>query len=473
MTLHALRCAASLLVVLAPTAFAQNAAAPKADDVFKPWRLQNAAEWPEWLKVSGSQRTRFENLSGQFRAATNLDESDHLWALRTGLRADATFDHFVATAELMDSRQIDADRGSALDTTTVNAGELLQLFGGYTDTGVFEAEDKASLLVGRQTLDVGSHRLVARNDYRNTINTFTGVNATWEAKDKTAVQAFYVLPVRRIPADLDSLLDNDVEFDEDHPHAKFWGVHTKLQHLFESLTTELYYFGLDEDDAPGRTSANRRLSTVGARARRPAAKSEWDYEVEAAYQFGDSRSSTASSNTTDLDHKAEFVHFDFGYSFASEGKQHLSFLFDYASGDDSPNDGENNRFDTLYGARRWEFGPTGIFGALARSNLVSPGLRFNCTPREDVEVMVADRLAYLASDSDAFTTAGVRDSTGGSGDYVGNMAEVRVRWHVVPKSVSFEIGAAYLAAGGFLDDAPNASGNGDTTYAYVQSTLSF
>ncbi len=61
------------------------AAAPKAPEG---WRLQKALALPEWLKLSGSQRTRFEVLDGQFRSAANFDGSDHLFALRTTLRAD-------------------------------------------------------------------------------------------------------------------------------------------------------------------------------------------------------------------------------------------------------------------------------------------------------------------------------------------------------------------------------------------------
>ena len=46
--------------------------------------------------------------------------------------------------------------------------------------------------------------------------------------------------------------------------------------------------------------------------------------------------------------------------------------------------GENNRFDTLYGARRFDFGPTSIYGPFIRSNLNSPALRLFFKPEKTI-----------------------------------------------------------------------------------------
>jgi hypothetical protein len=450
---------------------AGGAAAKDGEKKAEPWRLTKEAALPSWLKLSGMQRTRFESLDGQFRAANTLDDSDHQWAVRTTLRADVALERFIASAEMWDARQFESDRGSVVDTTVVNSAEMVQLFAGYEDKDVFAAGDKASVIFGRHTMDLGNRRLVARNDFRNTTNTFLGFNARWESKSKNVLQAFFTLPTRRLPSDFDSLLDNDVELDDENRHVKFWGVYGTLAELFDKANLELYYLGIDEQDAPGLATANRAFSTVGARVVKRPAKELLDYEVEATYQFGDSRSSTTSN--TDLDHKAEHVHLEAGYTFDHDWKPRGVLQFDYASGDDSPTDGENNRFDTLFGARRWEFGPTGIFGAIARSNVLTPGLRVFVQPRSDIEVMAAYRPFYLASDTDTYVPGGVRDQSGGSGEHVGDLSEVRVRWHVAPGNWMLEFGVAYLAAGEFLDDAPNASGNGDTSYVYVQSLFTF
>ena len=78
---------------------------------------------------------------------------------------------------------------------------------------------------------------------------------------------------------------------------------------------------------------------------------------------------------------------------------------------------------------------------------------------------------WLASSKDAWTTGGVRDVTGNSGSYLGSQQEIRIRWDVLPGSLRLESGMAYLVAGGFLKNAPNASGEGNATYGYLQAVL--
>ncbi len=435
------------------------------------WRLSKALGLPDWLKLSGMQRTRFESLDGQFRSASALDDSDHQWQVRTTLKADVNYHGWLATGELWDARQFEADDGSALDTGTVNAAEMVQLYAGYEGKSVFAQGDKASLIFGRHTMDLGNRRLVARNDFRNTTNTFLGFNARWESSSKDSLQAFFTLPTRRLPSDFDALLDNDVELDDENRHVKFWGLYATFAEAVGKANAELYYFGLDEQDAQGLATANRSLSTVGGRLVQRPAKASFDYELEATYQFGESRTGTTSN--TDLDHEAHHVHLEGGYTFEHDWTPRTALQFDYASGDDSPTDGENNRFDTLFGARRFEFGPTGILGFIARSNVMTPGLRLVVNPRKDIELMLSHRPVFLASDTDAHTPSGVRDQTGGSGDHVGDFSELRLRWNVSPGNWMLEFGAAYAANGEFLNDAPNASGNGDTLYGYVQSLFTF
>lgn len=462
------RAAAQQPQAATPPAANPPAAAPKAPEG---WRLQKAFALPEWLKLSGSQRTRFEVLDGQFRSAAAFDGSDHLFALRTTLRADVKLERFLATAELMDSRQYEADRGSAVDTTVVNAAEMVQAFVGWESKGAWKEGDKSTVILGRHTMDLGNRRLVARNDFRNTTNTFDGVNWLWEDASKNSLRAFFTLPVRRLPGDQASQLDNDVELDDSNTHVQFWGLYGTLAELVPGVQGELYWLHLKEQDTAGLATANRNLTTTGARLLKRPAKSQFDLELESAYQFGESRSSTTSN--ADLDHLAFFHHAEAGYTFDAGWKPRLALQFDYASGDASGTDGENNRFDTLFGARRWEFGPTGIFGALARANLVSPGWRVTVVPKDGVDFMLAHRVAYLASATDSYTPGGVRDATGNSGDEIGQLVEARVRWTLIPGNLSLDFGVAHLFAGEFLENAPNASGNGDTNYAYIQTLLSF
>ena len=434
------------------------------------WRLGKALKAPQWLSLSGSFRTRIENMDDRFRAGRT--GSDQAVVTRLTFKSEIKFGEFTLGGELIDSRAFFNDSGSNVSTGVVNSVDLLQAYARWRTKNLITPESTSTLTVGRMTVDVGSRRLVARNRYRNTINEFTGVDWRWQAKSGREFRAFYLLPVQRLPGDRPSLLDNDAEFDEQSSDLSFWGLFYKLP-LWDKDALELYAFGLDEEDSSDRATRDRDFTTVGFRLFRKAALSQFDFVIENAIQFGESRSSNATTNTTDLDHLAHFHHFTLGYSFDYVWRPQLMFQYDYASGDDNPLDGDNNRFDTLFGARRFEWGPTGIYGPFARANLSTPGLRLKLKPASTITSFIAYRGYWLAADKDAWTTARVRDASGSSDSFLGHQVEVRVRYNPMPNNVRLEFGVAHLFAGEFIEQAPNANAADDITYAYSQITLTF
>ncbi|QDV09727.1 hypothetical protein Poly30_52860 [Planctomycetes bacterium Poly30] len=440
---------------------------PQEEQKQGPWRLATALGTPDWFEISGTVRGRYETFDKQFR--TGAGGYQDVFVTRSIVAATLRDTYLSATAEIIDSRVYSGVSDARLNTTIVNAVELLQAYLAADFTDTFEPGDKLRVQFGRHTMDVGSRRLVARNRYRNTINAFTGINAQWESQAGTKVRAFYTLPVQRLPGSAAALRDNEIEFDEEHPSTRFYGVHAELKDVALGANAEFYGYGLLESDGVDFNSRDRNLKTIGTRWNKKRATSEVHWEIESAYQFGES----PSSETQTLDHEAWFHHAMVGYEFDAEGKPRLEALFDYVTGDNDPNDDQNNRFDTLFGARRFEFGPTGIFGAFARSNLVSPGLRFVTKPADRWEVMATQRFHYLASDRDAWTTSGLQDPAGRSGSHIGNFSEVRLRYDLIPKSVLLEFGVAYLSAGSFIEDAPNATDQGDTLYGYFQTNFTF
>ena len=93
----------------------------------------------------------------------------------------------------------------------------------------------------------------------------------------------------------------------------------------------------------------------------------------------------------------------------------LAVEYDYASGDNNPKDNKDQRFDTLYGARRFDFGPTGIYGAFSRSNINTPGLPHQRFARSDVQVSLSHRIFWLASETDCWGGATYRHQPYSSG----------------------------------------------------------
>ena len=126
----------------------------------------------------------------------------------------------------------------------------------------------------------------------------------------------------------------------------------------------------------------------------------------------------------------------------------------------NPNDNNDQRFDTLFGARRFDFGPTGIYGAFARSNINTPGYRITLNPRSDLQLGVSHRAFWLASDTDAWTTTGpaasaLRDRSGNTSNYIGQQLELTARYDF-NSSLGFETGWTHLFKGDFAKDAPNS-----------------
>lgn len=431
----------------------------------KPWRLDDAIETPDWLKFSGSVRVRYEGIEGQFRAlniagSRRLNTSDHMMVMRTLLRTDLDFDTFGGVVELIDSRHFGAGTGSFLNTTVVNPIDFLQA---HATLNVDDVNGgKAIVRVGRYTMDIGSRRLSARNRYRNTINAFDGIDAVWSGPNSEKLRAFWNLPVRRRPADFQSLVDNDPNMDNQTSLSQFFGV--TYERELAGRKFELYALGLNEH---GSNTRRRKYFTPGGRIVSDKKVGCFDYEWEAAMQFGERGAPGA-----ELDHLAYFTHIALGYTFDAAWKPRVQIAFDYASGDSDGTDSDSGRFDTLFGARRWEYGPTGIYGAIARSNISSPDVRVQVKPNRTTTGFFAWRGLWLAQSGDTWTTARLTDNAGNAGNFVGHQIETRWRFNLPPKSLRLEVGAAHLFAGDFIENVAQSRGD-DTTYAYAQVAFTF
>lgn len=79
----------------------------------------------------------------------------------------------------------------------------------------------------------------------------------------------------------------------------------------------------------------------------------------------------------------------------------------------------------------------------------------------------------LAADRDSFSTTGVRDAAGRSGDFAGHQLEARIRYWIVPTWLRFEFDGLLLAKGRFLREAPNAPSGRWTRYTSFNLMASF
>ncbi|UJR85747.1 alginate export family protein [Sandaracinus amylolyticus] len=428
----------------------------------RPWRFVEAVGAPSWLGLGLEHRARFEHLANDFRA-TAIGDSTAL-SLRTLASAELRFEPLSIAVEAQDSRAF-ATEPTPLNPTIVDALELLRAYASLRLPNALEPGDHLAISLGRMTLDVGSRRLVARNDFRNTINSFTGLDLAWSSASGHAVRFFAVVPVVRLPSDASALADNTIELDRENLDALFWGVVYGTPLLALDVQVEAYLFELNERDGATAPSSDRRLYTPGLRLLRAPAPERLDLQLELMLQLGRSRATAAATDTDDLSHLAFSGHVSLGYRFAVAWSPRLVLQYDYATGDESPSDDANNRFDPLFGARRFDFGPTGLYGAIARSNVSSPGARVEIVPDRTIDAFVGYRLVWLASPRDAWTTAGLRDPSGLSGAFVGQQLEGRVRWQPFPRNLALELGAACL----FRGERPGVRSE-PAAYVYSQIT---
>jgi len=280
----------------------------------------------------------------------------------------------------------------------------------------------------------------------------------------------YALPQARLPDSRSDLLNNRVKMDRENFDLVLWGGLVAKQLAAKRGIVELSFYHLGERDSDALATRDRSLSTSGVRIYRDPAPGGLDYDSETIYQFGSISASFAPA-APKLDVSAWFTHFELGYSFARAWAPHVSLEFDYASGNGRGT--KFGRFDTLFGMRRSDFAPSGLYTAVGRSNLIASGVRLEVTPSKRIDAFAAYRALWLASRYDSFATTGVRDITGSSGRFAGNQVEARLRYWLVPRRLRLEWSGVFLAKGRFLETAPNAPDSGNTLYNALNATISF
>lgn len=455
-----------MLSAVSPVAALAQTASPQTAS--SPWSLHKAIDAPDDLKLSATFRIRYDAIDGQARPGFNA--SDDTVNCRTTLFAEYRTGPIRIGAELYDSRAYFADARTPITTNEVNVAEFVQGYVALNLDTVFGNGSRATIQAGRFVLNLGSRRLVAADDYRNTTNGYTGLRGDVALNGGINATAMYVLPTTRLPDDLPALLENDFAPDRESFDAVLWGGLASKANIVGKTTAELSFYRFGERDRASRPSRDRSLNTAGFRVFREPAPGKIDFEVEAYYQWG-RISSSALANAATLDVSATFLHADIGFTFIAPWKPRVSLRFDRVSGDE--NGPTFSRFDTLYGMRRAEIAPSGLYNTVGRANLLSPAVRLEVAPSKRTEVFVHYRPLWLASRTDSFSTSSVRDPAGRSGDFAGHQFEARWRQWLVIDALRFEANLIYLAKGRFLTTASNAPSTGDTRYLSFNLTSFF
>jgi hypothetical protein len=409
------------------------------------------AQGPVNVEFSGSARLRYESLGAVYRAG--LDGSDQLLSTQIFLRGELSGESLRLVGELIDARGYLQDDGSAISSSAYNAADIFQL---YIEAGISE---RLTARLGRFTMPLGSGRLSDASSFSNVPASFEGVRLQLDIDENWRAIGFFTAPVTRDPADRQALAKNRMGLDYADWHTRFYGAHLARNGLAYGLRAEAYLFALDENGGD-------RLITPGLRLRRPPQEGQYDFDAELMFQTGH-----RVVGATRRDVAAAAFQANAGYTFGRENPVRLSAHISYASGDRQGSI-DWNRFDPLFGGRGSDYGHTGLFGPIARENLLSYGARAEWTSGPVRARLVAHDV-YLAARTDSWGRARLTDASGASGRHVGQVIDTRIQWDAVPDRLTVEWGAAALIKGDFARNAPGAPDTGDTLYSYLSLSTRF
>ena len=394
------------------------------------------------LDLGGQYRLRYHSENNHAGTRLNGEDNDFLLSrlrvygnLRLG-------DHVRVYGELVDAASIGEDRPPR--GIEVDRWDLLN---GFVDVNFKLADTKFNVRAGRQELLFGQQRLISPLDWGNTRRSFDGVRVTAKNGGFT-FNAFAVSPRTVLPND-GNPTDTSRDFD---------GL--SLQYNIPGHEFELYRLRFDEDD-PSATQFD--YTTTGLRWK--GREGDVLFEAEGGIQRGDFGAQSL---------KAEFLTLGLGYHFKDVAwKPVVWAYYDYASGDEDPNDGVDGRFRQLFPlAHAW----LGLIDLVARENIEAFRLSAAMKPAKRVSLVTQFHKFNLASAQEGLFNAGggrIRfDPTGQANSDVGTEFDVFTNIKLMQR-MNVVVGYSRFWGGDFIDATNPANVTGNADFFYIQWVTNF
>ncbi len=306
---------------------------------------------------------------------------------------------------------------------------------------------------GRQEMLYGAQRMISPLDWSNTRRTFDGLKGFWRGERWNA-DAWWTRPVpfgQHIAGG-----QTDHNFDHPDQSQEFAGVWLSRKGL-DNHKLDFYYLRYNEYDAAPNTF---EYNTFGARWE--GSCEQWLWEAEGGYQFG-------AFNA--LTHSAGFYTLGLGRKFDLPWSPVAWIYYDWASGDQDPNDGVHQTFNQMFPLGHKYFGFMDIVG---RQNIEDWNFRVAASPHKRVKLMFWWHIFHLQQATDALYSAGgggIRfDPTGAAGTNVGQELDLTAKFIITPRC-DLLLGYSHLYSGAFL--ANTLGGIAGEDFYYGQFTLRF
>lgn len=421
------------------------------NDPFPTDHLKRMRLGDKWLFSVGGQ-TWYRHMAETNSRLSGRNNSYELY--RTRVYGDLWYkDQFRFFVEFIDAHHFDGDLPRL--PIDENRSDLLNAF---VDVKVAKIKDHPLYVrVGRQEMLLGSQRLISPLDWANTRRTFEGVRVFRQGK-KFDVDAFWLRPVVVDPTHFD-VRDNDRDF------AGIFTTYRPKKGQF----ADLYYLFLSDETPPlirgDAAPTPFDVHTIGSRwVGDRDGKFLWD--IEGSMQFGSrgGQDIFAGAITTGA-----------GYHFKNlPWKPVFWAYYDYASGDNNPNDGEFNTYNQLFPFGHYYLGWIDLVG---RQNIHDINCHMHLYPNKWTSIWLQFHHFQLADTNDAlFNAGGValrRDGAGASGRNVGNEIDIVVNFHLA-RNTDLLIGYSHLFVGDFIErTAANASAARDANLFYTMISFRY
>jgi hypothetical protein len=419
----------------------------------------------DWVDLGLEYRLRYEVRDNDYRRNKQTYDEPILQRTKFYAAVKSKFDPFRFTVELQDSRRFNSQ--FAPDNRDINYFDMIQGYGELYLNDALGTDDlgnvrSLSVKAGRMAFDLSDRRLIARNEWRNTTNSFQGLRATLgQQKSDWQADLFAFQPVIRFT-------DTADRADQSQWLYAAVGDWRKWSNI---VTVQPYYYLLQQngsnveygsDGKPAAVSAkkDREIHTLGLRGFGVVGNTGLDYDLNYAKQWGRDGA---------LDHDAYAYNLEAGYTAELLWKPRFSWSFGFASGDKNPTDRTSQRFERLFGfARPWSNNDY-----FQMENIVTNKLRFEFTPLQKLKVDLGLSSYNLASSTDRWNNAGLRDPSGKSGDDIGSEFDIRFRYPV-NKYLALNIGYAYFKAGDFTIKTSQKLDPGrkdNSNFLYVETSV--
>lgn len=309
-------------------------------------------------------------------------------------------------------------------------------------------DHKLTLRAGRQEMAYGKERVIGVGDWTNTRRTFDGVRGILALGD-WRVDAFAVRPVTI----------QRYEFNDGYSGQDLYGVYAATKCKEIGMDLDLYALNRYRHNTPAAAPDDNR-NTLGARVGGLCGASGFDYDLEAAYQFGD---------VGDGDIDAFSFASQFGYNVKDCPYASRIFLgYDYATGDDDLGDGDSSRYDQLYPTGHMYFG---LIDAIGRQNIQDISLGLSARPMPKLSAKLEGHYFDRAEREDGvFDAGGNLIIPGGASDnrHIGEELDFSLGYQVDPHLL-FTAGYGHLFAGSVVEDAEGD----DISTGYVSGQYTF